>query len=506
MDALHYLVLLVSVLFIVYQFTANRRNQHKNLPPSPPGVPIIGHFHLLRNPIHQALSKLSNKYGPIVYLRLGSRPTLVLSSRSAIEECFPNNDIIFSNRPNLPSRKPLEYDYNTLGAPYGNHWRNIRRFSVIEIFSARRLQMSSEIRIEEIRFMVKHLYTNFVKGVRKVDMKAFFYTIAFNIVMRMVAGKRCFEDDELDLEITKGKLDDLVEMFGPLVTVALGDYFPFLRWLTYYGEEMRLHKIHKRKDTFIQALLDAHQNTTSSFTSIDDRKTSQTIIDVMLKLKESEPEFYTNDVIKGMIQAMLIAGTHTTATTMKMVFSQLISHPDVLQNAKDEIDNHVGNSRLVNDTDLTKLPYLHCVIYETLRLGPGGVLPPRESSEDCTVGGYHIPRGTQLLVNTRAVHRDPELWKEPDRFKPERFLESEEEKERFKYIAFGIGRRICPGEGLGMRVMALSLGTLIQCFDWEETTDESQGPSKTNLNKPKKRPLEIVFRPREALTKVLAQL
>ncbi|KAK4859769.1 hypothetical protein QYF36_011419 [Acer negundo] len=68
------------------------------------------------------------------------------------------------------------------------------------------------------------------------------------------------------------------------------------------------------------------------------------------------------------------------------------------------------------------------------------------------------------------------------------------------------GRRMCPGEGLGMRVMALSLGTLIQCFDWEEATDESQGPLKTNLNKPKKRPLEIVFRPREALTQVLAQL
>ncbi|KAK2660197.1 hypothetical protein Ddye_006730 [Dipteronia dyeriana] len=277
MDALHYLGLFVSFLVIVYQFKANRRNQHKNLPPSPPGVPIIG-----------------------------SRPTLVLSSRSAIEECFPNNDIIFSNRPNLPSRKPLEYDYNTLGAPYGNHWRNIRRFSVIEIFSARRLQMSSEIRIEEIRFMVKHLYTYSFKGVRKVDMKAFFYTIAFNIVMRMVAGK----------------LDDLVEMFGPLVTVALGDYFPFLRWLTYYGEEMRRLKIHKRKDTFILALLDDHQNTTSSFTSIDDRKTSQTIFDVMLKLKESEPEFYTNDVIKGMIQAMLIAGTHSTPTTMEMVVMQ----------------------------------------------------------------------------------------------------------------------------------------------------------------------------------------
>ncbi|KAI9200758.1 hypothetical protein LWI28_012891 [Acer negundo] len=310
----------------------------------------------------------------------------------------------------------------------------------------------------------------------------------------MVACKWYFEDDVLDLEITKGKLDDLLEMFDPIATVALGDYFPFLRWLTYYGEERRLLKIHKGKDTCIQALIDAHQNTTSS------------ILDVMLKLKESEPEFYTNDLIKGITQAMLIAGTHSTATTMESVAPHLISHPDVLQNVRDEIGNHVGNSRLISDTDLTKLPYLLCVINETLRLSPVGVLPPCESSEDCIVGGYHIPRGTQLFVNTMAVHRDPELWKEPDRFKPERFLESEEGKERFRFIVFGIGRRICPGEGMGMRVVALSLGTLIQCFDWEEATDESQGQSKTNLNRPMKRPIEIVFRPREALTKVLAQL
>ncbi|KAH7526834.1 hypothetical protein JRO89_XSUnG0046900 [Xanthoceras sorbifolium] len=422
MDALHYLGLLVSVLFIVYQFSANRRNQHKNLPPSPPSIPIIGHFHLLKMPIHQALNNLSNKYGPILLLHLGSRPTLILSSRSAIEECFPNNDIIFSNRPLLPSRKCLEYNYTTLGAPYGNHWRNIRRFFVIEIFSERRLQISSEIRTEEIRFMIKHLYKNSFKGVRKVDVKTFFYYLAFNIVMKLVTGKRCFEAEELDSEKSKKQLADLVEMFGPMLTMALGDYFPFLRWLTYYGTERKLLKIHKRKDAFIQSLLDAHQNT-SSLTSVDGQKTSQTIIDVMLKLQESEPEFYTNDVIKGIIQAMLIAGTHTTTVTMERVVSQLISHPDVIQNARNEIDNNVGHSRLINDIDLAKFSYLHCIINETLRLS-WGVLPPRESSEECT------------------------------------------------------------------------------CFEWEDARDESQGPSKTNLNMPENTSAEIVFRPREALTEV----
>ncbi|KAL5777667.1 hypothetical protein ACOSP7_010593 [Xanthoceras sorbifolium] len=501
MDALKcYLGFFVSILFIVYQFTANRRNQHKNLPPSPPSVAIIDHFLLLTLSIHQAVNNLSNKYGPIFLQRLGSRPTLVLSSHAAIEECFPKHDIIFSNRPLLPSRKVLEYNHS-LGSHYDNQWRNIRRFYVLEIFSAKRLQMSSNIRTEEIRFMINHLYKRSFKEVKKVEVKTLFYSLAFNIVMKMAAGIRWFEDEELDSDISKGKLVDLVKMFTPPLTMALGDYFPFLRWLTYYGEERKLLKNHKRKDAFIQALLDAHQNN-SSLTSTDGQKTGQTLIDVMLKLQESEPELYTNDVVKGTIQTLILAGTHTTSIVMEGAVSQLISHPNVFQNARDEIDSHTGYSRLIDDTDLAKLPYLHGIINETIRLNTEGVQPSRESSEDCTIGGYYIPQGTQLLVNSTAVHRDPELWKEPDRFKPERFLENEKEKKRFQFIPFGIGRRICPGEGFGMRVLALSLGTLIQCFDWEE----SQGPLKTNLSKPENKSAEIVFRPREAFTDLLAQL
>ncbi|KAK0572975.1 hypothetical protein LWI29_001150 [Acer saccharum] len=257
-------------------------------------------------------------------------------------------------------------------------------------------------------------------------------------------------------------------------------------------------KIHKKRDAFIQALLDTYQNNNSS-----GGETSRPIIDVLLNLQESEPGFYT-----GIIQAMLIAGTHTTVITLDSVVSQLIVHPEAFKKARDEINNQVGDSRLLNDADLAKLAYLHGAISETLRLGLVKVLPAHESSEDCMVGGYHILKGTQLLVNAWAVHSDPELWIEPDRFKPERFLQSEvQEKGGCKFIPSGLGRRVCPGEGIGMRVMALYLGTLIQCFDWEEVKeDHSQAPVKTNPKMAKKRLVKIIFRPHEALAKVLAQL
>ncbi|KAK0577050.1 hypothetical protein LWI29_027174 [Acer saccharum] len=115
----------------------------------------------------------------------------------------------------------------------------------------------------------------------------------------------------------------------------------------------------------------------------------------------------------------------------------------------------------------------------------------------------------QLWINAWAVHNDLEFWIEHDRFKPERFLIQSEVQEKggFKFIPFGLGRRLCPGEGLGMRVMALSLGTLIQCFDGEEVKeDQSQVPVKTSPKKAEGKHAEIIFQSREALAKVLAQL
>ncbi|KAK2660208.1 hypothetical protein Ddye_006741 [Dipteronia dyeriana] len=189
MDALFYLSLIVAILAIVYHFAVQRRiNLQKNLPPSPPGLHTIGHFHLLKRPVHEALNNLSKKYGPIFLLRLGSRPTLVLSSRAAIEECFPNNDIICANRPLLPSRRIPQYKFTTMEDPYSYHWCNLRRFTVLEIFSAKSLQMSSEIRAEEVKFMIKHLYKRSLEGVWKVDVKSHFYMLDFNIMMEMVAG------------------------------------------------------------------------------------------------------------------------------------------------------------------------------------------------------------------------------------------------------------------------------------------------------------------------------
>jgi len=95
----------------------------------------------------------------------------------------------------------------------------------------------------------------------------------------------------------------------------------------------------------------------------------------------------------------------------------LLNHPERLERVKAEIDREVGHERLVQEADLPKLRYVRCVVNDTLRLyPPAPLLLPHAPSEDCIIGGYKIPRGTVVMVNAWAIHRDPKLWKDPESF------------------------------------------------------------------------------------------
>ncbi|KAM7514381.1 hypothetical protein LguiA_003964 [Lonicera macranthoides] len=230
------------------------------------------------------------------------------------------------------------------------------------------------------------------------------------------------------------------------------------------------------------------------------------LLDTMLSLQESEPEYYTDDIIKGNILTLLLAGTDTSASTIEWAMSLLLNHPEVLEKTRAELDNNVGQDHLVDESDLSKLPYLQCIVNETLRLFPAApLLLPHLSSDDCTVGGFDIPRGTMLLANAWAIHRDPKVWDDPTNFRPERFESGQ--NEGYKFVPFGMGRRQCPGAVLANRVVSLSLAALIQCFEWErvgnELVDLSEGKG---LTMPKEKPLVAMCKPREEMINVLSEL
>jgi len=197
------------------------------------------------------------------------------------------------------------------------------------------------------------------------------------------------------------------------------------------------------------------------------------------------------------------AGTETTSSTTEWAMSLLLNHPEALKKAQAEIGEVVGNSRLITAEDVPRLGYLHCIINETVRMYPAApLLLPHESSADCKVGGYDVPRGTLLIVNAYAIHRDPAVWEYPAEFRPERFEDGKAEGRLL--MPFGMGRRKCPGETLALRTIGLVLGTLIQCFDWDRVDGLEIGMTAAGgLTMPRAVPLEATCKPRAAMRDVL---
>ncbi|KAJ6344763.1 hypothetical protein OIU76_006313 [Salix suchowensis] len=216
--ALFFFLVLASKL-VIYKL-----GNPKNLPPSPPSRPIIGHLHLLKQPLHRTLCELSNKYGDILFLRFGTRKVLVISSPSAVEECFTRKDVIFANRPRTVAGKHLNYNSTTMGfSSYGEHWRNLRRLTTVELFSTNRVATFSDMRKEEVQLLLKQLFRDSSKQQAKVGLTTSFMELTFNVAMRMIAGKRYYGKEVVDEEARHFNKLTIDNCRGSQVIIPIGD-------------------------------------------------------------------------------------------------------------------------------------------------------------------------------------------------------------------------------------------------------------------------------------------
>jgi len=148
----------------------------------------------------------------------------------------------------------------------------------------------------------------------------------------------------------------------------------------------------------------------------------------------------------------------------------LLKNPREMKKLQDEIRTVGGRKEFLDDDDVQKFPYLRAVIKETFRFyPPGPILVQRETNDDCVIGGYDIPAKTTLYVNAWAIHKDPNNWKNPFEYYPERFLDSSVSfrGNDYEFLPFGSGRRVCPGMPMAIASLDLILANLLNAFDWE---------------------------------------
>ncbi|KAL3514401.1 hypothetical protein ACH5RR_027118 [Cinchona calisaya] len=491
---------------VLHKLTKRILRKLQNLPPSPfPAPPFLGHLYLLKKPFHKSLAKLSSKYGPVLSLRLGCVPVILVASPLAAEECLAKNDIIFANRPNFLNGKYFGYNYTSLPwSSYGEHWRNLRRISSLEVLSSHKLHMLLDIRADEVRLMIRRLFR---ADDQMADMRSACFELTFNIMTRMITGKRYYGENVENSEEARffHEITSETSKLNPKANVL--DFLPFMRWFGLRDVEEKMRDLQERRDKFMQNVIDEHRSTNVVAPSNEKKKT---MIGVLLALHEKEPEYYTEELIKNLMLVLLQAGSDTTASTMEWALAYLLDNPDILKKAQAEIDQQVGQDRFISESDLPQLPYLRCIINETTRMQPATpLLMPHKSSEDCIVGGYQIPRGTVLFVNVWGIQHNPRYWHNPEKFMPERFESFLGGKEdfNFKFLPFGSGRRGCPGNNLAIHVLGLALGSLIQCFNWG-TKDGKKMDMSEALGVPvhKFQPLVAKCCPRPNMLQLLSQI
>ncbi|WCJ37100.1 cytochrome P450 family 71 subfamily B polypeptide 23 [Euphorbia peplus] len=454
--------LLFTVTFL--RIRRKKQTQDCNFPPGPMQFPIIGNIpQLLGGLFHHRLADLAKIHGPIMSIQQGQIPAVVITSVELAKEVLKVQGEEFAGRPHAPAGDVLYYDCKDIVfAPYGDHWRQMRKICTLEFLSLKRVQSFRAVREENISGFIKFLDT---KVFLSVNLTKTIGDLTSAIMLIKTYGK-CEEKLLALLEKVKQAVLD---------TSSGTDLFPSLRFLQYInGEKSRMARVQKEMDEMLDEILKDHK--------IKHKFGDNNLLQVLLDLQQNgDLELpLTNEVIKANIMEIFFGGSHTSSKTVEWAMSELMRNPESMRKVQAEVRQVFGKKGNVEESRMQELKYLKSVVKETLRLHPPATFVTRECRLKSKVNGYDIYPKTVVHVNIYAISRDPSVWTEPEKFYPERFEDNQIDYKgaNMELIPFGAGKRICPGISLATTYVELLLANLLYHFDWKFP----DGITSTNLD------------------------
>ncbi|KAH6772013.1 hypothetical protein C2S51_010417 [Perilla frutescens var. frutescens] len=467
----------------------------KNLP-GPRKLPIIGNLHQLGKHPHLSLFSLAQKYGPIFHLQLGEISTVILSSAATAKEAMKTHDLALATRPELYAAKILFYNCTDMAfAPYGRHWRDVRKLCMLELLSTTRVQSYAFVREEEASRLAGRVAESCSAA---VDLTKLLNLYANGVLCRIVFGKDFSGGGEYEKFGFKEMLDEYQELLGGF---SVGDFFPSMEFLhAVTGHKARLDRAFERFDKLFCDVIEERRRSSCR------EGQNRDFVDILLELENDGDGDVplTMDNVKAILLDMFAAGTDTSFITLDWSMTELVTHPKILKKVQSEVRNVVGGKKFVSENDLPHLHYMKAVIKEVYRLHPPApVLLPRESMAEIAINGHMIPAKTRIFINAWAIGRDTESWKNPEEFELERFLNSDIDfkGQDFELIPFGAGRRSCPAITFGSATVEIGLAQLLHSFDWELPpgiqSDDLDMTEVFGITMHRKSPLIVVAKPTE---------
>ncbi|KAM7118337.1 CP2K6 protein, partial [Ciconia maguari] len=452
----------VGLLFILILLLILKR-QHvwksyarENFPPGPRPLPIIGNLHImdLQRP-YLTMLELSKTYGSVFSIQMGLRKVVVLSGYDTVKEALVNQADAFAGRPKIPVVEETGKGKGVIFSD-GENWKVMRRFTLTTLRDFGMGKKAIEDRVvEEYRCLADTIEAQ--KG-KPLEMTLMMNAAIANVIVSILLGKR-YDYEDPTFKRLLSLVNENVRLFGT-PSVSMYNMFPVLGFL------LKGHKIFIQNVKEINAFIKV---TFTEYLKALDRNDQRSFIDTFLVRQQEENGkangYFHNENLTEVVRNLFTAGMETTSTTLRWGLLLMMKYPEIQKKVQEEIEQVIGSSppRIEHRT---QMPYTDAVVHEIQRFA--NILPlnlPHETTEDVTLKGYFIPKGTYIVPLLASVLRDKSQWEKPDIFYPEHFLNSEGKfVKKDAFMPFSAGRRICAGETLAKMELFLFFTSLLQRF------------------------------------------
>ncbi|CAJ1949888.1 unnamed protein product [Sphenostylis stenocarpa] len=464
MDYLSLLLLItivwLSIRVLISSFKPIRSSKY---PPGPHPFPIIGNILKLGNQPHQSLAKLSQIYGPIMSLKLGVTTTIVISSPRVAKEVLQKKDLIFANRAIPNTVRALDHHIlSMVWMPPVAQWRILRRACATKVFSSQLLDSTQVFRQRKVQELMDYVKERCNRG-EALDIGEASFTTVLNSISNTFFS--------MDLaHYTSDKSQEFRDIIWGIMEEAgrpnVVDFFPIFRLLDPQGARRRMKGYFGKLIAFFDGLIEERLRLRALE---NESNACNDVLDSMMELMLEDNSQVTRPHVLHLFLDLFVAGIDTTSSSIEWAMSELLRNPEKLEKVRKELQQVLVKGEQLEESHISKLPFLQAVVKETFRLHPPvPLLVPHKSEVDIELCDFMVPKSAQILVNLWAMGRDSSIWPNPNEFTPQRFLESDIDFKGhdFELIPFGAGRRICPGLPLASRTTHIVLASLLYNYDW----------------------------------------
>ncbi|PUZ60231.1 hypothetical protein GQ55_4G107200 [Panicum hallii var. hallii] len=476
------LLLMVMLVYVVQTLVPRRKSTcTAPLPPGPTPWPVVGNLPemlLSGKPAFRWIHQVMEKTGTdIACVKLGGVHVIPVTCPNIAREVLKRQDANFASRPLTLASRTFSRGYTDAAmSPYGEQWSKMRRVLASEIVCPSRHKWLHDKRAEEADNLTRYVYNLAGAGSGgAVDVRHVARHYCGNVVRRLVFGRRYFGEPRPDggpgpLEVQH--VDAVFASLGLLYSFCVSDYLPWLLGLDLDGHE----KMVKEANEMVTRLPDAFINERWTQWKSGERQELEDLLDVLITLEDAEGKpLLTIEEVKAQSQDIMFAAMDNPSNAVEWALAEMVNGPEMLKKAVEEIDGVVGRDRQVQESDIPRLCYLKACIREAFRLHP--VAPfnvPHVALDDATVAGYHVPKGSHVILSRIGLGRNPAVWDDPLRFNPDRHLACNPmadvtlAENELRFISFSTGRRGCIAASLGTAMSVMLFGRLLQGFSWSK--------------------------------------